>query len=84
MTQKTLSIPEDLYFKLKAKKRNNETFPDLLDRLLQEDSVLEKKRNIMELAGAFGDQSDEWEKIEEKLYKDRLHPSSRKPLRLDD
>ncbi len=32
----------------------------------------------MDLAGAFAENSEEWERIEQELYKDRLRPSNRK------
>ena len=83
MTQKTISLPEEIYFKLKEKKKKNETFPDLISRLIDEDNVREKKHVIMDLAGAFGEDSDEWEKIEKELYEDRLRPSNRKGLSFD-
>ncbi len=44
----------------------------------------EKNHKIMDLAGAFGDNSDEWEKIEKELYKDRLQPSNREVIIFDD
>ena len=34
-----------------------------------------KMHKISDLAGAFGESSDEWVKIEEELYKDRLQPA---------
>ena len=83
MTQKTISLPEDLYFKLKAKKKKAETFPDLISRLIEETDRKEKTHKIMDLAGAFGDDSNEWEKIEKELYEDRLRPSHRKGLSFD-
>ncbi|MHA1683581.1 MAG: antitoxin VapB family protein [Promethearchaeota archaeon] len=78
MPQKTISLPEEIYHKLKKRKGRNETFPELIERLLNEQKEKEKIGNIMDLAGAFGDDSDEWEQIENELYKDRLRPSSRK------
>ena len=52
MTQKTLSVPEDLYNKLKTKKKNSETFPDLIERLMSEYDQREAKHTIMDLAGS--------------------------------
>ena len=83
MTQKTISLPEEIYFKLKSKKRKNETFPDLIQRLLNDEEKREENHKIMDLAGAFGENSEEWEKIEQELYKDRLRPSSRKAITFD-
>ncbi|MHA1646304.1 MAG: antitoxin VapB family protein [Promethearchaeota archaeon] len=84
MTQKTISLPENIYFKLKRKKKKNETFPDLINRLLNEEEVREKKHKIMDLAGAFGEESEEWEKIEQDLYDARLQPSSRKTINFEE
>ena len=68
MTQKTISLPEDLYFKLKAKKKKAETFPDLISRLIEEADRKEKTHKIMDLAGAFGDDSNEWEKLSRNVH----------------
>ena len=83
MGQKTISLPEKLYSKLKSKKRENETFPDLITRLLNEEEQQQQKHHISDLAGAFEEDSDEWIKIEKELYKDRLRPSSRKGISFD-
>ena len=83
MTQKTISLPENIYYRLKSKKKKSETFPDLIERLMNEDEEREKKHTIMDLAGAFGDSSDEWEAIETELYNDRLRPSERKGITFD-
>ena len=77
-------MPEELYLKLKAKKELNESFPDLIRRLLKEQENLESKHHIEDLAGAFDDESDEWEKITEELYQDRLRPSNRKNVTFED
>ncbi len=77
-TQKTLSIPEELYDKLKKKKKKNETFPDLIQKLISEYDQQEKNHSIMDLAGAIDDDSDEWESIEKTLYDDRNRPFGRK------
>lgn len=82
MTQKTISIPEDLYEKLKSKKQKNETFPDLINRLLEEQEKKEEQHTIMDLAGALDDDSDEWEEITKILYEDRLRPNKRKQFSL--
>ena len=43
----------------------------------------EKNHKIMDLAGAFRENSEEWEKIEKELYKDRLRPSNREVIIFD-
>jgi predicted CopG family antitoxin len=84
MGQKTISLPSEVYFKLKDKKKSGETFPDLIKRLIDEDDKRIQTHSIMDLAGAFGDESDEWEKIEKELYEDRLRPSSRKKISFEE
>ena len=84
MGQKTISLPSEVYFKLKDKKKNGETFPDLIKRLIDEDDESIQKHSIMDLAGALGDESDEWVKIEKELYEDRLRPSSRKKISFEE
>ena len=39
-----------------------------------------QKHNLKDLDGAFGEDSDEWDKIEKELYEDRLKPSSREEV----
>ncbi len=80
MPQKTISLPEETYFKLKKRKKQDETFPDVIERLLNEDKEREKIGSIMDLAGAFDDDSDEWETIERELYKDRHKSSARNEI----
>ena len=74
MTQKTISLPEDVYDKLKAEKRENESFAQLILRLLKQEK---SKTPIEPLAGIFEQESSEWEEIEKKLYTDRLRSSQR-------
>lgn len=84
MGQKTISLPSDIYFKLKEKKKEGETFPDLITRLIDEDDERSNSHSIMDLAGAFGEDSAEWDKIENELYADRLRPSSRKKISFEE
>ncbi|MHA1233236.1 MAG: antitoxin VapB family protein [Candidatus Helarchaeota archaeon] len=74
MGQKTISLPEDVYEKLKSEKRDDESFSQLILRLLKKDRKLIP---IEALAGAFEEDSSEWERIEQFLYNDRLKPSER-------
>ena len=76
MTQKTISLPEDTYNKLKAKKRKKETFPDLILRLLGE-KTHEDPKPIEKFFGAFEEESDEWGEIEKNLYDKRNQQSGR-------
>lgn len=72
MTQKTISLPEELYDRLKTRKKKNETFSHLIQRLLLEGGKIEKDRNIDDLEGAFGDTSEEWDSIEKEIYQNRF------------
>ncbi|MHA1783937.1 MAG: antitoxin VapB family protein [Candidatus Helarchaeota archaeon] len=80
MTQKTISLPEDVYKKLKAEKKKNESFPQLILRLLK---TREVGGTIEQLAGVFKEESEEWENIEKIIYMDRLRTSKRE-IKLND
>ncbi len=71
MTNKTISLPEDLYDKLKKQKRNGESFPDLIDRLIKEKKS--KKQQLEALAGSLLEDK-EWDDIVHDIYKDRKRP----------
>ena len=73
MTQKTIALPEELYDRLKTRKKKNETFPELIQRLLMEEEKNKMDRNIDDLEGAFGDTSEEWDSIEKEIYQNRLY-----------
>ena len=80
MKQKTISLPEDVYNKLKAEKGPEESFPQLILRLLKKEKI---DNSIELLAGAFEEESEEWGKIEKLLYEDRLRSRKRK-INLDE
>lgn len=84
MTQKTISLPEEVYLRLKKKKKDNETYSDLICRLLE----TKKKGEGFDISKFFGmleeDDEDEWERIEKELYSDRLIASRRHKYSLDD
>lgn len=80
MTQKTLSLPEDLYDRLKEKKGKNETFPELIKRLIDEEEKRSKSHQIKDLDGAFGDESEEWDKIEKIIYEERSEKKIQKDV----
>ena len=64
---KVISLSEEAYKKLKLLKRGrsfSETIIDISD-------VKSRRRNILDFAGAFSDNADEWEKIKKKIYGDR-------------
>lgn len=70
MTQK-IDISEEAYKKLLELKKNNESFSKLILRIINEKEK-EKINAIEEIAGAFEEDSEEWEKIEKFLYAERL------------
>jgi len=72
MTNKTISLPEDIYNRLKKQKRKGESFSDLIDRILKEKKV--KRQKLEELAGCFKD-DDEWDEILNNIYEDRKKPA---------
>ncbi len=72
MTQKTISLPEDVYLALKRQKRKGESFSELISRLLQEKQLQEK--NLEKLAGCLKE-DDEWDKVLEDIYEDRKRPA---------
>ena len=68
MKNKTISLPEDIYNKLKMQKRRGESFPELIDRLIKEKKS--KKQQLEMLAGSLKE-DDEWDLILKELYEDR-------------
>jgi predicted CopG family antitoxin len=71
MTQKTVSLSEEAYEKLRRVKRTGESFSQVILRLIERDENV----SILEFAGAFADGSDEWETIEKEIYKRRKEKS---------
>ncbi len=63
---KVISLSNDAYAKLKAIKRDR-SFSELVIDLTEK----RKKKNILDFAGAFADNKDEWEKIKKMIYEDR-------------
>ncbi len=83
MTQKTISLPEDVYLSLKRKKQENETFSDVIFRLLEQDKG-KKDSDISKFFGMLEEDEDgEWDNIEKELYSERLRPSKRKEFILE-
>ena len=72
MTQKTISLPEDIYLALKKLKRKEESFAELIARLVQEKQT--KENNMEKLAGCLKE-DDEWDQILEDIYEDRKKPA---------
>ncbi|MCF2140603.1 MAG: hypothetical protein K9W44_11170 [Candidatus Lokiarchaeota archaeon] len=68
MTQKTISLSEKAYKELKKAKKKGESFSKTILRILG----ISDNADIMSLAGTFTENSDEWEQIEQILYKNRI------------
>jgi|GEM_PF-753392 len=63
---KVISLSEEAYRRLKANK-GSKSFSEVVIEFVPE----RKKRNIMEFAGAFKDNAEEWERIEKEIYAER-------------
>ena len=72
MKNKTISLPEDLYDKLKRQKKKGESFPDLIDRLIKEKKS--RRQQLEALAGSLKE-DDEWDQIVNDIYEDRKRPA---------
>jgi predicted CopG family antitoxin len=73
MVQKTISLPEPLYERLKARKKPDETFPDLIDRLLGASESTEKTPISSFFGQLHESDPDEWDTIEKDIYESRLN-----------
>ncbi len=73
MVQKTISLTPETYKRLKTKKKPNESFSELVDRLLDFKKDLNKKENFKSFAGVLAE-DDEWDDIEKILEKARQIP----------
>ncbi|HME55514.1 MAG TPA: antitoxin VapB family protein [Candidatus Lokiarchaeia archaeon] len=84
MTQKTISLPQDVYNRLKQLKDRDESYGDLLMRLINEHEKKPGDIEIESFASAFDDKdSDDWGEIERIIYQKRRFSSSR-DVKLDD
>lgn len=72
MKNKTISLPEDIYNKLKMQKKKGESFPELIDRLVKEKKT--KKQQLEALAGSLKE-DEEWDQIIKEIYEDRKRPA---------
>lgn len=64
---KVISLSNDAYNKLKSIK-NGKSFSEIVVNLVENKK---NKKDIMKFAGAFAENSDEWERIKNKIYSDR-------------
>ena len=84
MTQKTISLPQDVYNQLKRLKDQDESYGELVMRLINEHEKKPGDVAIESFASAFGDEdSDDWGEIERILYQKRRFSTSR-DVHLDD
>lgn len=65
---KVISLSNEAYEKLKRIKGEN-SFSEVVINIIDEKK--ENQKGIMELAGAWADDAEKWEKIKEQIYKDR-------------
>lgn len=63
---KVVSLSDEAYGRLKAIK-HEKSFSEVVVELVEN----KKKRNIMDFAGIFAENADEWEKIKKMLKEDR-------------
>lgn len=71
MTQKTVSLSEEAYEKLRRVKKEGESFSQVILRLIDREANL----HILDFAGAFEESSEEWETIEKEIYERRKEKS---------
>ncbi len=79
MTHKTIDISENVYKKLEELKFKDESFSKLILRLIHKNEI---SNSIEEFAGAFEEDSEEWEQIEKILYEDRLKSKNIRDIEL--
>lgn len=63
---KVISLSEEAYARLKGNK-GDKSFSEVVIEFVPE----RRKRNIMEFAGIFKENAEEWKEIEKKIYEDR-------------
>jgi predicted CopG family antitoxin len=81
MTDRTINLPEHVYDDIMELKDKNESISDFIARLIKKKQL---KKSITQFAGIFEifeDSSEEWEKIEKKLYDDRLRQSNERTIK---
>ncbi len=79
MTNKSIDISKEVYKKLEELKLKDESFSKLIHRLINKNEI---SNSIEEFAGAFEEDSEEWEQIEKILYEDRLKSKSYRKIEL--
>ena len=69
MVQKTISLTPESYQRLKAKKKPNESFSELVDRLLDMKQNRNDKEDFKSFAGVLAE-DEEWDNIEERMQEE--------------
>ena len=73
MTQKTISLNEKAYKRLKKFKKDKESYSDLIIRLCNTQENEEKEDILLKYMGLFKDNSEYWEKVEKEIQKEQEH-----------
>ena len=71
MTQKTISLNEKAYKKMKKLKKEGESYSDLVLRLCSSKEQSDEEDILLKLIGAFKEDSDYWEKVEKQILASR-------------
>ena len=78
---KTISLPEEVYELLRNRKKPNETYAQLIQRILGDPAKSSKKKEYLRSFIGVFEKDDEWDNIEEILEENRS--KIRHPLNLN-
>ncbi len=71
MGQKTISLNEKAYKKLKKLKKEGESYSDLVLRLCTSEEKTDEEDILLKFIGAFKGDALYWEKVEQQIQKNR-------------
>jgi len=71
MTQKTISLNEKAYKKMKKLKKKGESYSDLVLRLCDAQEQSDEEDILLKLIGSFKEDADYWEKVETQIQRSR-------------
>jgi len=71
MTQKTISLNEKAYKKLKKYKKVKESYSDLIVRLCESQEKKVEEDFLLKYIGTFKDNDEYWEKFEDVIQNER-------------
>jgi len=71
MTQKTISLNEKAYKRLRRFKKERESYSDLIMRLCNTQENDEKGDILLKYVGLFKDNSEYWEEVEKEIQEER-------------